>query len=341
MAGWWLIPLVLLGAFLLTGLIRRLALRVALLDIPNHRSSHITPTPRGGGLAIVTAFLLGGLGLAAISPPGSVGFVVILLFTSLLVAGIGLWDDLRQLSAKQRILVHLLAAVLLVWGLGRDGLCGPEPGQLWPWPLPGGLLLVLVVVWALNLFNFMDGIDGLAGGEAVFVAAGGALLLSLGGGSLEMVLLLLLAAACLGFLVWNWPPARIFMGDVGSGFLGFVLAGLALRTAIFRDDLPLAAWLILSGVFLVDATFTLLRRMVRREKWYNAHRSHAYQHAAARYGRHRPVTMAGMAINLFWLLPLSVLCVILPGFDVVLTILAYLPLLGLVVKFNAGGETSA
>lgn len=338
MAGWWLIPLVLLGAFLLTGLVRRLALRGALLDIPNQRSSHMTPTPRGGGVAIVGAFLLGGVGLAAISPAGSAGFTALLLFTSLLVAGIGLWDDLRQLSAKQRILVHLLAAVLLVWGLGREGLCGPVSGQLWLLRLLGGLLLVLAVVWALNLFNFMDGIDGLAGGEAVFVAVGGALLLSLGGGSLEMVLLLLLAAACLGFLVWNWPPARIFMGDVGSGFLGFVLAALALRTAIFRDDLPLAAWLILPGVFLADATITLLRRMARGERWYNAHRSHAYQHAAVRYGRHRPVTMAAMAINLFWLLPLSVLCVILPGFDVSLTILAYLPLLGLVVKFNAGGE---
>lgn len=341
MTGWWLIVVVLLGSFILTGLIRRLALRVALLDIPNQRSSHITPTPRGGGLAIVGAFWLGGLGLAAIFPPGSAGFAGTLLFTSLLVAGIGLWDDLRQLSAKQRILVHFLAAVLLVWGLGRDGLGGLASGHLWPWRLLGGLLLVLVVVWVLNLFNFMDGIDGLAGGEAVFVSAGGALLLSLGGGSSEMALLLLLAAACLGFLVWNWPPARIFMGDVGSGFLGFVLAGLALRTSVFSDDLPLAAWLILSGVFLVDATFTLLRRMLRREKWYNAHRSHAYQHAALRYGRHRPVTMAVMAINLCWLLPLSFLCVILPGFDVPLTILAYLPLLGLVVKFNAGGETSA
>ncbi|HSH12694.1 MAG TPA: glycosyltransferase family 4 protein [Desulfurivibrionaceae bacterium] len=341
MAGWWLILVVLPGSFLLTGLVRRLAMRGALLDIPNQRSSHITPTPRGGGLGIVGAFLMGGIGLAMIAPPGTSGFTILLLFTSLLVAGIGFWDDLRQLSAGRRILVHLLAAGLLVWGLGREGLCGPVTGQLWLSQLFGGLLLVLVVVWALNLFNFMDGIDGLAGGEAVFVAAGGALLLSLGGGSREMLLLLLLASACLGFLVWNWPPARIFMGDVGSGFLGFVLAALALRTAIFRDDLPLAVWLILPGVFLADATFTLLRRMVRRERWYNAHRSHAYQNAAVRFGRHQPVTMAVMAINLFWLLPLSILCVILPGFDVPLTILAYLPLLGLAFKFNAGGAISS
>lgn len=341
MAGWWLIPLVLLASFLLTGLIRRLAMRVALLDIPNQRSSHSAPTPRGGGVAIVAAFLAGVAGLALISPAEARAFPLLLLLTSFLVAGIGFWDDLRQLSARHRILVHFLAATLLVWGLGREGLVAPPAGQFALVPLFGGLLLVLAVVWALNLFNFMDGIDGLAGSEAAFVAAGAALLLALAGGSRETTLLLVLAAGCLGFLVWNWPPAKIFMGDVGSGFLGFVLAALALRTSVFRHDLPLGCWLILPGVFLADATFTLLRRMVRRERWYDAHRSHAYQQAAGITGRHRPVTLTVLAINLFWLLPLSVLCVILPGFDVPLTFLAYLPLLGLAVKYNAGGGTGS
>lgn len=338
MSGWWLMPLVLVTAFLLTGLICRGAKKVALMDIPNQRSSHTTPTPRGGGVAIAGAFMLGGIGEAISASSDMAGFPVLLLLTSLLVAGVGLWDDLCQLSAGRRILVHLLASLLLVWGLWRGGFCRVESGQFGPLTLLGGLVLVLIVVWALNLFNFMDGIDGLAAGEAAFVAAGAALLLSWRGGSLEVQLLLLLAAACLGFLVWNWPPARIFMGDVGSGFLGFVLAALALRTAIFSDDLPFGCWLILPGVFLVDATFTLLRRMARGEKWYAAHRSHAYQHAAALYGGHRPVTLVVMAINLFWLLPLSILCVILPGFDVPLVILAYLPLLALAIKYNSGGD---
>lgn len=338
MADWWLLPLVVALAFLLTGLIRRLALRVALLDIPNQRSSHTAPTPRGGGLAILGAFLLGIIVLAISSAAGLAGFPLLLLVSSLLVAGIGLWDDLRSLPAKQRILVHLLAALLLVWGLGRESLFISEPGPFAPLPWLDVFLLVLVVAWALNLFNFMDGIDGLAASEAAFVAAGAALLLSCRGGSQEMQLLLLLAAACLGFLGWNWPPARIFMGDVGSGFLGFVLAALAIRTSVFSSMLPVACWLILPGVFLADATFTLLRRMARRERWYAAHRSHAYQQAAALYGSHRPVTLAVLAINLFWLLPLSVLCVILSGFDVPLVILAYLPLLALAVKFNAGGD---
>jgi len=335
MTPWLLIPVVLLGSFLLTGLIRWWAVRIALLDVPNRRSSHTVPTPRGGGLAIVVAFLAGVAGLAALAPHEATGFLLLFL-TALMVAVVGLWDDLRQLSARYRILVHFLAAILLVGGPAHAGV--PIEQGLTIWQLSGGLILVLAVVWALNLFNFMDGIDGLAAGETVFVAVSAAFLLAWRGKEGEALLNLLLAAAGLGFLVWNWPPAKIFMGDVGSGFVGFVLAALALRSAVVSPELPKACWLILPGVFFADATSTLLRRMVRRERWYDAHRSHAYQQAATRYGSHRLVTLAVMAINLFWLLPLSVLCVILPGFEVSLTILAYLPLLGLVTKFNAGGE---
>jgi len=335
MTGWLLPTLSLAAAFLLTGVIRRAALRTSLLDIPNQRSSHTVPTPRGGGGAIVVSFLAVVAALTQLLPAGNSAFLFLLFFTSLPVALIGLWDDVRPLPARHRILVHFLAALLLVFGLAHDGFIGQRSTF---WLLTGGLVLVLTVVWALNLFNFMDGIDGLAGGEAAFVAGGGALLLSLRGGGLEMFLLLPLAAACLGFLVWNWPPARIFMGDVGSGFLGFVLAALALRTSIVRDDLSPWCWLVLGGVFLTDATITLLRRMVRRERWYDAHRSHAYQRAALRYGSHRKVTVAVMAINLFWLLPLSVLCVILPGFEALLALVAYLPLLALAVRLGAGSD---
>jgi Fuc2NAc and GlcNAc transferase len=327
------------ASMLLTGLSRAVARKLALLDVPNQRSSHTTPTPRGGGIGIVAAFLSGLLYANYIVGVGFSGrFLMVLVAGSLLVAGIGLWDDITPLSARSRLPVHVMGAALLVWGAGHDAAMrfGSWQPEL-PQPLLG-LILVLAVVGFLNLFNFMDGIDGLAGAEGVFVAGSAALLLSLRGGGSESLPALILAMACLGFLVWNWPPARIFMGDVGSGFLGFVLAALALRTAIFSHDLPLACWLILPGVFIADATFTLLRRMARREKWYNAHRSHAYQHAAALYGNHRPVTLVVLAINLFWLLPLSVLCVILPGFDVPLVILAYLPLLALAIKFNAGGD---
>jgi Fuc2NAc and GlcNAc transferase len=140
----------------------------------------------------------------------------------------------------------------------------------------------------------------------------------------------------LGFLFWNFPPAKIFMGDAGSGFLGMAIGVISLQAAWASPDL-FWAWLILLGVFIVDATVTLLRRLLRGEKIYEAHRSHAYQFASRRYGRHLPVTLAVAAINLFWLFPLAA-SVVLWSIDGVLALtVAYIPLLLLASKFNAGG----
>jgi Fuc2NAc and GlcNAc transferase len=339
MSDWLLLLAVLVFSLLLTGLFRDLARKFGLLDVPNRRSSHTTPTPRGGGLGIVGSFLAGILYLSFSGrlSPGSLNAV--LISGSLLVAGIGLWDDIRSLTPRHRLAVHILAAALLVWGTGQEaalrfGDWQPE----FPQPLLG-LFLLLSVVWSINLYNFMDGIDGLAGAEGVFVPGAAALLIYHQGGAPELPLALILALACLGFLFWNWPPARIFMGDVGSGFLGFVLAALALQTSVYGRILPVYCWLILPAVFIADTTITLLRRWLRGEKWYIAHRSHAYQQAAVRYGSHLRVTVGIMAINLSWLLPLAFLCVIFPQFGGWLTFTAYLPITALVLKFNGGGPT--
>jgi Fuc2NAc and GlcNAc transferase len=203
----------------------------------------------------------------------------------------------------------------------------------------GVVLAAFYLVWLLNLYNFMDGIDGLASIEAVCVCLGGALLVLLtgtGSGQVALYLLpLLLVAAVLGFLYWNFPPARIFMGDAGSGFLGISIGILSLQAAWAAPQL-LWCWLILLGVFIVDATFTLARRLQRGDKVYEAHRSHAYQHAAQHFGRHLPVTLAVLAINLFWLLPvaLTVACGVLDGLPGLL--LAYAPLVWLAARFKAG-----
>jgi Fuc2NAc and GlcNAc transferase len=162
-------------------------------------------------------------------------------------------------------------------------------------------------VWLINLTNFMDGIDGLAAVEAISVCAGGSLihLWTVPGGN-GWLGPLMLASATLGFLIWNLPPAKIFMGDAGSGFLGLMLATFSLQSASIAPTL-FVSWVILLGVFIVDATLTLLRRVVYGEKFYEAHRSHAYQHAAERLGAHSPVTLIVGAINLCWLLPLALL----------------------------------
>ena len=327
-------------AWFLTALLRRYALARSLLDVPNARSSHSLPTPRGGGVTIVVAFLAGlclaffaGLGIAA-------ELFYALLGAGLGVALLGFLDDHGHIAARWRLLGHFLAAAWALYWLG-----GLPPlavfGGLLQLSWIGHVLAAFYLVWLLNLYNFMDGIDGIASVEAICVCLGGAILYALLETSLLADLpLLMLAAAVLGFLLWNFPPARIFMGDAGSGFLGIVLGVLSLQAA-WTNPLLLWAWLILLGVFIVDATLTLLRRLLRGEKVYEAHRSHAYQYASRRFGRHLPVTMAVAALNLVWLLPLAML-VALGWLDGLLGVLvAYAPLVVLAWRFDAGRAEAA
>ena len=268
---------------ILTGLVRAYALRSSLLDVPNERSLHRTPTPRGGGVAIVVVTLVGLVGLAAVGTiPVSVAWT--LGVGGALVAAVGWLDDRRGVSAPVRALVHAVAATWAVaWIFGE--------------PAPLAVLGALGIVWAINLYNFMDGIDGLAAGEAVSVGLiAGALLLAAGDAALSMVAFLVAAAAA-GFLGWNWSPARIFMGDVGSGFLGYGFGALALLSHR-AGAVSLTLWILLAGVFLFDATLTLLRRIARGERWYQAHRSHAYQRLVQAGSSHGRVTALALLVNL-------------------------------------------
>lgn len=322
-----------------TALLRRYALARSLMDVPNARSSHSLPTPRGGGVAIVCAFLLGltyafsnGLGVPA-------GLFWALLGSGIGIAVLGFLDDHGHIAARWRLLGHFAAAIWALYWLG-----GLPPLSVFGLSLElgwlGHVLAAFYLVWLLNLYNFMDGIDGIASIEAVCVTLGGALVyllaVSAEGQTIGGWLLpLLLAAAVVGFLVWNFPPARIFMGDAGSGFIGVILGVLSIQAATVQPAL-LWCWLILLGVFVVDATLTLLRRLLRGEKVYEAHRSHAYQFAARGHGRHLPVTLAVLAVNVLWLMPLAVF-VALGWLDGVLGLLiAYSPLLLLAVKYRAG-----
>lgn len=327
-----------LVSVLLTWGLRRYALARGLLDMPNSRSSHTIATPRGGGLAVVTAFLLGVVVLT------TVGWLPARLAVALFAAGaiaaaVGFWDDHASLSARTRLVTHFLAA-----GVALSALGGMPALQLmgfvvlsgWPAQVFGALL----IVWMLNLYNFMDGIDGIAGTEAVTVCVGGALVSQIAGHPAAALVCLLLGAASAGFLVWNFPPAKIFMGDVGSGFLGAIFGILVVDTAQQSSSL-LVSWLILLGAFIVDATVTLLRRLLRREHVHLAHRSHAYQHAARALGAHLPVTLAFGAINLFWLTPLAIAVAAgwLPG-EVGLGI-AWLPLAAAALRWRAGMPEAA
>lgn len=284
----------LVSSWAATGLVRRYALANALLDLPNHRSSHVLPTPRGGGLAIVLVVLVA-IGVATLTGTVARPTGIALLGGSAIVAAVGWIDDRRSLSVRARIAAHAGAAAWALAWLG--GLPALQLGTaVVPLGWAGSVLALLGIVWMTNLFNFMDGIDGIAGSEAVSLGVfGGAVLLARGSTGLATVAFFVAAAAA-GFLIWNWPPARIFMGDVGSSTLGHLFAVLALA-AERAGAVPLLAWAILAAVFLFDATTTLVRRAMRGERWYEAHRSHAYQRAAQAGGSHRQVTTAVLLLN--------------------------------------------
>ncbi len=314
--------------------LRALALRYGLLDIPNRRSSHNLPTPRGGGPALLLGLYMGG-GYLAMTGGMTIPHVFGLGACGLGIAAAGLADDLFRLSVARRLVLHFACTFAAVYFfLPLDQLVGKLDGFI---PLFAvRILMVVGIVWLLNLYNFMDGIDGLAGGEAVSVALGaGIILLFMGETENFLPLLLVLAAAALGFLVWNRPPARIFMGDAGSGFLGFCFGILALLTAS-STGLNLWSWGILLGTFLVDATVTLVVRLMRGEKVYQAHRSHAYQILARRTGSHGRVTIGYMAANWLFLFPMAWLAASQPEYGPLLLIFSYAPLAILCILTGAG-----
>ncbi|MDP9781246.1 MraY family glycosyltransferase [Pseudomonas fluorescens] len=333
MTYFWLFASVTVVSLLMTAGLRRYALARSIIDIPNARSSHSIPTPRGGGVAIVVAFLLtlpllGQLGLVQLH------YLIALGGAGALVAIVGFMDDHGHIAARWRLLGHFSAAVwALAWleGLAPLDLFGVSVDLSWI----GHALAAFYLVWILNLYNFMDGIDGIASIEAVLACLGASALYVLSGFSDLIWPPLVLAAAVLGFLFWNFPPAKIFMGDAGSGFLGIALGIMSLQAAWVSPPL-FWAWLILLGVFIVDATVTLIRRFLRGDKVYEAHRSHAYQFASRRYGRHRPVTLAVAAINVLWLFPLAWCVVALKLDGLTGVLLAYVPLVLLAFKFKAG-----
>lgn len=330
---WWVAVAVVVFSFALTHVLRRYALHKSLLDIPNGRSSHTLPTPRGGGVAIVISYLVALVWMLWAGLMGRDLFLA-MFGAGALIAALGFLDDHGHIAARWRLLGHFFAAAWALFWLG-----GLPAISVFGMTLDPGLIVNLLtafyLVWLLNLYNFMDGIDGIASVEAICVCVGAAIIYALSGVATLVWLPILLACAVAGFLLWNFPPAKIFMGDAGSGFLGIMLGCLSLQGAWISSQF-LWVWLILLGVFIVDATVTLIRRLVRGDKVYEAHRSHAYQFASRRFGKHLPVTSAVGVINLCWLLPVAV-CVARFGLDGALgVIIAYAPLLALAVIFKAG-----
>ncbi len=283
MVPWLPFPAALLGAVATTWVVTAWLRRRAILDHPNDRSSHAVPTPRGGGWGILLVLLPGWAALG-VAPP--------VLAAVIGLAAVSWLDDRRGLPPGPRLLAQTVAVLAGLGTLGGDVLVF----QGWlPWALDraGAALCWL---WFINLFNFMDGIDGLAGTEAAMVAAGLALAASVAGLAGPLVTpALVLAGAALGFLVWNWQPAKVFMGDVGSIPVGFALGWLLLSAA--GAGLWPAA-LLLPLYFLTDATLTLLRRLAAGQRIWQAHREHFYQRAVQSGRSHAWVVATVLTANL-------------------------------------------
>ncbi len=311
-----LVVVALLLSVLCCWLYRGLALRQQWFDIPNTRSAHKQPTPKGGGAGIFLA-LAASTFLAALvlGPwPATPGLLLVAAFA---LVATGLLDDIRGLPVGSRLLAYAIVSIAAVLFL------------MWPAPWAALCLAAIYLLWMANLYNFMDGIDGLAALETLFVCVAVAVLAGgSGGGEWQIVFCLLLAAVSAGFLVWNLPTASLFMGDAGSVCLGFLLGCLSLEAGF---GLQLPVWLILLAVFVSDASATLLLRLVRGEAVTAAHNQHLYQRLARRWQSHQRVLWAVLAVNVLWLFPLAAAAVLWPHLCWWILAAAYAPLLAAVL----------
>ena len=317
-------------SWLLCGLYLRIARRWQILDLPNDRSSHQLPTPHGAGLPLFLALVLGVFAAIILGASGLSQYYLILTIAACLVL-VGVFDDLRGLSVSLRFSVYALGCALAVLSI-LSPLQAGSAGML-----VLAVVAVVALLWMLNLYNFMDGIDGYAASQCLLACSGAALLAwGLGSSGDYALFCLLLAAAHAGFLFWNWPSARVFMGDAGSVPTGFLLGTLALLGEA-QGYLPLACWLIMLGVFITDASVTLLWRIVTGQRFTQPHRLHGYQRLSRHFGGHLPALKVLLAVNLLWLFPLACLVALYPKYSILLVILAYLPLVAGMAKVKEFG----
>lgn len=284
-------------------------IRRGIVDVPNVRSSHSQPTPRGGGIAMIVAIALGLGGYVLIDPAPASGIVIFYAVGGVLVGGVSWADDVRHLSPSIRLVAHTVAALVVVFGIGSftefyiPGLGVVALGVV------GKVLTVIWIVGLINAYNFMDGIDGLAAGVGVVGGLGWFVLAHTFAPGISEILGLLMAMACLGFMRRNWAPASVFMGDVGSAFLGYTFAVLPLTMSATYPDLnarvPVLAGLLV-WPFLFDVGLTVLRRLIRGERILMAHRSHLYQRLVIAGWGHRATSglylvLGSVGVLLGWL----------------------------------------
>ena len=280
--------IVFLLSFALTYFIKNYSIKKSLVDIPNSRSSHLTPTPHGGGIAISITWFCG---ISYLHFSNNIdNSLYFALLSGIVISIISYFDDLFELSAKLRLFFQALVSCFGLYFLG-----GFESFDLGLFSLENQLFTnifaFVMIIWFINLYNFLDGIDGYAGSEAVFLGFAGFLLF---GGEHFLVLVF----SVFGFLLWNWHKAKIFMGDVGSTLLGYNIAIFTIYYAN-EDAMNFWVWIIIFGVFWFDATYTLFRRYKNKENLSKAHRKHVYQRLTQIGWKHDKVVKYSIVVNLF------------------------------------------
>ena len=312
--------------------------RFGLLDTPVARSAHVAPKPLGGGAALAAPYFLCVIWFVA---SAAISESALAYLGCLFIVVLGFSDDRWQLSSKVRLPVQFIVSLAAVRAIGVDtvdfGFFSLSE------PLTLSLLAVLSLVWLCNLTNFMDGIDGIAASQLLVTSLSCVVLLvgldaaagESGEHDVVLTLSVVLAASAAGFLLWNWSPASLFMGDAGSGFIGFALGLLALESLV-TQRMAVWSWVLLLGVFIADTAVTLLVRIIRGERWYEGHSQHAYQILSRRLNSHPRVVGGVILINICWLLPLAWVAGILPHYGVLFATIGLAPLLLGCYRLGAG-----
>jgi Fuc2NAc and GlcNAc transferase len=316
-------PLATVGAYILTRVIIAWAPQLGLVQMPNSRSSHVRPTPSGGGLAISIASLCLGLGLTSIGalPPNGWFFLVL----ACVMAALGAVDDIKDLSPLLRLFVQFSVVTASVLTVVHEAQSAFSVGY--------SLFIFVVVLsgtWWINLFNFMDGIDGIASVQSLILFGKDSTL------DQYDLIAILTFASLIGFIPQNWPPAKLFMGDSGSMFISFILL-VQMLDLVADGAIGYGAAMSLVSVLATDATVTLMRRSLAGHRPWSAHREHVYQKLARRFG-HKKVTLSYAALTLFWAVPFASLATIFRISELWLSVACYAPLLAAALLVGSGRE---
>lgn len=310
-------------------LYKKIAINFGIIANPNFRSLHELPVPRGGGVMFSLLFTFFMVILWVFKGLSDQLFYLVGV-GGLLAAIFGLIDDIKNISARFKLVVQFLLAVWAVY------LLFTEISHLWNW-LPLCIVIgtcLFFMVWVMNAYNFMDGVDGMAASGAIFSTLTLAVVLYLTGGSIVLIsILIFIAITVSGFLVFNWAPATVFMGDSGSVFLGYFFGSFFLLT-VLKNDLSIWNWLTIFGYFFADTSATQVTRIILVKKWYLAHRSHAYQNLARLTKSHAKVSGTVVLYNLLWVLPLATWSALQPQMGVVTALLSVSPALYVSLKFG-------